>query len=185
MGQFLAIGLRIKATIYKDEMEKHLNGKTIDDVLGQIEAKFGLSDIYDRNEKDDCYVYSLKKDILDKEYVPFIERFYALRYSEGNKHDSGVAIEELKKLADTSARLAVLEDRSFQTYQEGDGVDYFDTNEYGTSYIRIYNYNAILSIDGKIIMECYGELFDFFRRCIVAQMPEFELSKALTVWIDG
>lgn len=117
--------------------------------------------------------------------MPFIEKFYALRYYEANCYDSGAVVEKLKKLTDTSARLALLEDRCFQTYQEGDDVDYFYTDEYGSNYIRICNYNAILSLDGKIMMECYGSVFDFFRRCIAAQMPEFELAKALTVWIDG
>ena len=51
--------------------------------------------------------------------------------------------------------------------------------------IRVCSYNAILSIDGKIAMECYGRVFDFFSRCIAAQLQEFALSKALTVWIDG
>ena len=51
--------------------------------------------------------------------------------------------------------------------------------------IRVCSYNVILSIDGKIAMECYGRAFDFFSRCIAAQLQEFALSKALTVWIDG
>ena len=51
--------------------------------------------------------------------------------------------------------------------------------------IRVCSDNAILSIDGKIAMECYGSLFDFFGRCIAAQLQEFALSRALTVWIDG
>ena len=51
--------------------------------------------------------------------------------------------------------------------------------------IRVCSYNAILSIDGKIAMDCYGRVLDFFSRCIAAQLQEFALSKALTVWIDG
>ena len=51
--------------------------------------------------------------------------------------------------------------------------------------IRVCSNNAILSIDGKIAMDCYGRVLDFFSRCIAAQLQEFALSKALTVWIDG
>ena len=36
--------------------------------------------------------------------------------------------------------------------------------------IRVCSYNAILSIDGKIAMECYGRVFDFFSRCIAAHL---------------
>ena len=65
----MAIGLRIRAAVRKSEVEKHLNGKSVDDILGQIEKRYGLADIYERKEKDEYYVYSLKNDILDKEYV--------------------------------------------------------------------------------------------------------------------
>lgn len=186
MGQFLAIGLRISATVSKKDVEKRLDKeKSVDDTLGLIEKRYGLTDIYERKEKDEYYIYSLKKDVLDKEYVPFIEKFYSLRYQGGDHLDNVAAVDELKKLPDTSARLALLEKKSFQTYQEGDDIDYFYPVQWRSSEIRIYSHNAILSLDGKIIMECYGSLFDFFRRSIMAQMPEFELAKALTVWIDG
>lgn len=186
MGQFLSIGLRISAAIHKKDVKKHLDEeKSVDDILSQIEEKYRLTDIYERKEKDDYYVYSLKKDVLDKEYIPFIEKFYALRYYGGNNLDSAAAVEKLKSLPDTSARLTLLEKKSFQTYQEGDNVDYFYPDKWCSSEICIHSYNAILSLDGKIIMECYGSVFDFFRRSIAAQMTEFELSKALTVWIDG
>ena len=185
MGQYLAIGLRIRAAISKKDVEKHLkNEKSADDILRQIEKEYRLEDIYERKENDDYYVYSLKNDILDKEYVPCIEKFYALRY-EGYSHANADVIEKLKELPDMSARLALLEDRSFQDYQEGDNVDYFYPDRWSSSAIRINNYNAILSIDGKIIMEYYESVFNFFRRCIAAQMYEFELAKALMVWIDG
>lgn len=185
MGQFLAIGLRISAAVRKQDVEKHLDGKTVDNILGQIEERYRLSGIYERNEEGEYYVYSLRKDILDREYVPFIEKFYALRYHGGDNLDSGAAVEELKSLPDTSARLALLEKKSFQTYQIGGDMDYFYPDKYISNKTRIYSHNAILSIDGKIIMECYDHLFDFFRRCIAAQMPEFELGKALTVWLEG
>lgn len=130
-------------------------------------------------------MYSLKKDVLDKEYVPFIEKFYALRYHGGDDLDSSAAIEELKELPDTSARLALLGKKSFQTYQEDDDMEYFYPDKWRSNKTCIHSYNAILSLDGKIMMECYGSVFDFFRRSIAVQMPEFELAKALTVWIDG
>lgn len=185
MGQFLAIGLRIRAAVRIEEAKRHLNGKSVDDILGQIEERYRLSDIYELKEDGEYYVYSLRKDVLDREYVPFIEKFYALRYYGGDNLDSGAAVEELKNLPDTYARLVLLEKKSFQTYQEGADVDYFYPDKYISNKTRVYSRNAILSLDGKILIECYGSVFDFFRRSIAAQMPEFELAKALTVWIDG
>lgn len=185
MGQFLAIGLRLTAAIRKKDIEKQSDDKSADDILKLVEEKYNLTEIYDRKEDGEYYVYHLKNEFLDNELVPFIEKFYALRYSNGAEMDEADALNDIKSHPDTSARLVLLERKRYQAYQVGDEVDYFYPYILRSSEISVYSHNAILSIDGKIIMECYGHLFDFFRRCIVAQMTEFELAKALTVWIEG
>ncbi|WP_337558763.1 hypothetical protein [Prevotella sp.] len=182
MGQYLAVGLRLKASVRK---EKQLDGKSVEEILGKVEDKYNLSEIYERREEETYYEYSIKKEVLDKELVPLIEKFYALRYTKGERTDAANVIETLKALPDTSARLELLNDRRYQTYQAGNDMDYFYIDVFPPMEIRVCSYNVILSIDGKIAMECYGRAFDFFSRCIAAQLQEFALSKALTVWIDG
>ena len=185
MGEFLAIGLRLRAAIKKKDIEKQSVDKSADDVLKLLEERYNLTELYNRKEDGEYYVYHLKNEILDKELVPFTEKFYALRYPKGAQMDEAYALDDIKSLPDTSARLALLERKRYQAYQVGDDVDYFYPDDWRSNEISIYSHNAVLSIDGKIIMECYGHVFDFFRRCIAAQMSEFELAKALTVWIDG
>ena len=182
MGQYLAVGLRLKTSVRK---EKQLEGKLVEEILGKVEDKYNLSEIYERREEETYYEYSIKKEVLDKELVPLIEKFYALRYTKGERTDAANVIETLKALPDTSARLELLNDRRYQTYQAGNDMDYFNIDVFPPMEIRVCSYNVILSIDGKIAMECYGRAFDFFSRCIAAQLQEFALSKALTVWIDG
>ena len=182
MGQYLAVGLRLKASVRK---EKQLDGKSVGEILGKVEDKYNLSEIYERREEETYYEYSIKKEVLDKELVPLIEKFYALRYTKDERTDAANVIETLKALPDTSARLELLNDRRYQTYQAGDDMDYFYIDAFPPMKIRVCSYNAILSIDGKIAMDCYGRVLDFFSRCIAAQLQEFALSKALTVWIDG
>lgn len=182
MGQYLAVGLRLKTSVRK---EKQLEGKLVEEILGKVEDKYNLSEIYERREEETYYEYSIKKEVLDKELVPLIEKFYALRYTKGERTDAANVIETLKALPDTSARLELLNDRRYQTYQAGNDMDYFYIDVFPPMEIRVCSYNVILSIDGKIAMECYGRAFDFFSRCIAAQLQEFALSKALTVWIDG
>lgn len=185
MGQFLAIGLRLTVAVRKKDIEKQSDDKSADDILKLAEEKYNLAGIYDRKEDGAYYVYHIKNELLDKELVSFLEKFYALRYNKGAELDESDALDDIKSLPDISARLALLERKRYQTYQAGDEVEYFYPYILRSSEISIYSHNAILSIDGKIIMECYGHILDFFRRCIVAQMPEFELAKALTVWIYG
>ena len=174
--------MRLKTSVRK---EKQLEGKLVEEILGKVEDKYNLSEIYERREEETYYEYSIKKEVLDKELVPLIEKFYALRYTKGERTDAANVIETLKALPDTSARLELLNDRRYQTYQAGNDMDYFYIDVFPPMEIRVCSYNVILSIDGKIAMECYGRAFDFFSRCIAAQLQEFALSKALTVWIDG
>ena len=82
MGQYLAVGLRLKATVSK---EKQPEGKSIEEILGKVEDKYNLSGIYERREEETYYEYSIKKEVLDKELVPLIEKFYALRYTKDRK----------------------------------------------------------------------------------------------------
>lgn len=182
MGQYLAVGLRLKASVRK---EKQLDGKSVEEILGKVEDKYNLSEIYERREEETYYEYSIKKEVLDKELVPLIEKFYALRYTKDERTDAADVIEALKALPDTSARLELLNERRFQTYQAGDDMDYFYIDVFPPMEIRVCSNNAILSIDGKIAMDCYGRVLDFFSRCIAAQLQDLALSKALTVWIDG
>lgn len=182
MGQYLAIGLRLMASVKK---EQEFDEISVEDVLSKVENRYNLSDIYERSEKEKYYVYSIKNEVLDKELVPLIEKFYALRYTKDEEMDTADVIETLKALPDTSARLDLLDDRRFQAYQASDDMDYFNPDIFPLREVCVSSNNAILSIDGKIAMECYGRVFDFFSRCIAAQLQEFALSKALTVWIDG
>ena len=149
MGCYLAIGLKIKTAIGKKEISKHLDEMPLEDIFKEIEKEYHLEDIYVRQETEDYYVYTLDEKLLDKEFIPFLEKFYQLRYQDGNNYDVPDVLEELNSIPDTSSRY------------------------------------AILSLDGKIIMECYNGVFKFLRRCIIAQLPEFKLSKALSIWIDG
>lgn len=185
MGQFLAIGPRLELAARKQDVAKHLEETPLEEVLKQIEEKYHLNDIYERADSDDYYVFKLKEDLLDSELISFLTKFYSLRYPSDSDIDSSDALDALKGIDNTRDRLELLTHKRYQNYQEGEDFDYCRIGNSWSNEVRICSKNAILSIDGKIFMECYGGVFDFFRRCIVAQMSDFKLAEALTVWIDG
>lgn len=185
MGRFLAIGLQLKLAVKKTDVAKCLNDCSLEDAFKQIEEKCNLKNIFDREESENYYEYHIKKEVLDKELIPFLEKFYSIRYSADSAADSKDALNALKAIDNTEDRLNLLHERCFQTYQDGENFDYCQIGKWPCNEIRFSSNNAILSLDGKIMMECYGDVFDFFRRCIIAQMAEFKLAQALTVWIDG
>ena len=78
MGRYLAIGLKIKTAIGKKEISKHLDKMPLEDIFKEIE----------------------------KEFIPFLEKFYQLRYQDGNNYDAPNVLEELNSIPDTPSRLA-------------------------------------------------------------------------------
>lgn len=85
----------------------------------------------------------------------------------------------MESLSTIDEHLEILKDRYFQSYQDDSKYEYFYVDD--DNWLEI-PYNAremILSIDGKIIMECYDEVFDFFRRCIVSRLSDFKLSNVI------
>ena len=63
MGQFLIIGLKLKACVYKDSINNYINEeRTEADILTELEEALRLGKEYDRQEKEDYYTYSLKQE---------------------------------------------------------------------------------------------------------------------------
>ena len=81
MGRYLIIGLKLEACVYKDRINKYVSERrTKTDILAELENTLRLGSEYDRKEEEDCYTYSLKQEICDKELLSFLKRFYDLRY---------------------------------------------------------------------------------------------------------
>lgn len=119
MGCYLAIGLKIKAAIGKKEVSNHLDEMPLDEFFKEIEKEYHLEDIYVRQETEDYYVYTLDEKLLDKEFIPFLEKFYQLRYQDGDNYDAPNVLEELNSIPDTSSRLALLSKKKLSNLSNG------------------------------------------------------------------
>ena len=183
MGRYLIIGLKLEACVYKDRINKYVSERrTKTDILAELENTFRLGSEYDRKEEEDCYTYSLKQEICDKELLSFLKRFYDLRYI-GENRESDTVMEKLSALS-PQERLNLLEQKRFECFQEDEKTHYCYLDNCGWFEIPVYTRKIVLSMDGKIIMECYNEILDFFRRCIAKQLEDFRLTKALDVYLS-
>ena len=69
--------MRLRTYIRKEEVNPLFKKLAEEKVFQLIESNYHLAGIYERKEEDDYYVYHLKKELLDKELVPFIENSIA------------------------------------------------------------------------------------------------------------
>lgn len=183
MGQYLCIGIytQIRASRKAAESQYH----NIDECHENIVRDKGLDEnLYEFHKGDEDIYYTLKSDILERDIVALTKRFYEMRYEVGNKYDSEAALQALEKCKNSQEVMALVQSKGFQCFQEGFTYDYVTaTRSIGGMLIDVRS--IIQSMDGKIIMECYGGLFRFFTRLIQEKLADIPLSKALHVYIDG
>lgn len=183
MGQFLCIGIytQIRASRKDAEYQYHSVDECCEHIIKDKELDEAL---YDFSEDDEDIYYTLKPEILWRDVAALTKRFYAMRYRPGHEYDSDLAKEALDKCQNCQEVMDLVRRKSFQCFQEGFTYDYVTaTRTLGGMLISVKS--IILSMDGKIIMECYGELFRFLTRLIREKLSDIPLAKALYVYIDG
>ncbi len=183
MGQYLAIGIVTECGTEKKNLEKYKITK--EDLIAELKTKLHFEPaIYDFSETATHYLFQLKSSIFENELVPFLEKFYPFLYSDKEEF-----MDALKKISasNSSEWLKLAEKRSYSEFQidkygESDYI-YFDKPFKPSA--NIFSTSIMLSAEGKIMMESYGRQFQFFKYCIQQTFPEFEIAKAIRVYITG
>ena len=186
MGQYLAIGIATQLSISKEETAKAKIG--IEEVKQKMQQTLHFSaDIYDFSEEKGYWSWTLKKAIWEAELFAFLKTIYPLLYLDKGYADYE---EVLKKLAESepSLWLEIAEGKSFSSFQidkygENERL-YFNEKPFQPK-ISVSTESVALAMEGKIMMEVYGGLFNFFQLCIQKTFPDFKMSKAIRVYITG
>lgn len=183
MGQFLVIG--IATSIVANVKQQRLK-LTTEDLRKSLEKKYNKSGIYDVEETDDGYVtLDLKSEVAESEWEALIGDFYKLRFP--NESRELVDFDELRSRHSLEEWIELADQRKFECYQTADiyYCGYEDEINGWPQYIRASLGMIALSLDGKIVMECYGSVLDFFTRLIREKLSKYRLSESLFVDICG
>lgn len=186
MGQFLAVGISTKLIVSKEKAEK--GDLSLDEVLQKMKQSIHFHpSIYDFSDEDGYWRWNLKKQIWEEELLGFLNEFYPLL----NINKSYTDFEDvLKKLAEipTSDWLELAENKSFSSFQFDEYGEnewlYFEEKPFRPK-ISIGFDSVLLELEGKIIIESWGKLFNLFAFSIQKAFPTFQLSKAIRVYITG
>lgn len=180
MGQFLAIGLVTKIKVEKAKVQQAQ--MSVGELQEKIQQKYGFNaDLYELIENEEVYEFELKKEILFEQLLPFLKTIYPLLYDESIYYDS-----ILEKLGSMSSS-------QWMEFVRRESEEAFQFDKYGECDcltekfidIKIYYESLILSMEGKILMETYGQLFQFFKLTMMQTFKEFSLASALRVYITG
>ena len=184
MGQYLAIGIASAIGVDKQKAEKEFKG--LENFKNTFEKEFNQRGIYQLDETETFIQFDLKPEIAQKEWEEFIRSFYELRYKgdEAYIDEYNEALEEIGEVHDLQGWLKLAKEKRFECYQMTELYFYPMDNPFSfDGYTYMGMDMVVLSLDGKIFMECYGSLFDFFTRIIREKLSRFSLSDSLFLYI--
>lgn len=181
MGCFLVIGIATEIVANKAEAEKQFKG--IENFKAAFEKKFNANGIYQMKETESRIVLELIPEIVEKEWVEFIQAFYGIRYAP-DESDHQFALEAISKENNVEAWYKLAEEKCLESYQELPLYYYPMESPSFWGHFHVGMDFIILSLDGKIIMECYDSLFEFFTRIIREKLANYLLSDSLFVYIS-
>ena len=176
MGAYLHIGLRARLSVGKTS--KSAQDGNLKRLLGD---EIDLS-LYDEQETPDSLIWSLKSGLIEQELVPFLRKQFSLIPSPYE------AISREKMLTELQA-VKTLQDLEDWYAAGGSSVgrwnpyDSFTIDE-GRDYHHVSVATFVYSSEGKISMEEWGSIFDYFERLIALSNPEFLIAKAASVSIN-
>ena len=175
MGTFLSIGLA--KTIF---IRKNNTDETFDEMREGLSKNFDLS-LYEEITLDKYFVLDLKSEIFEKEIINLLKEISdnASEYDKDNIHENmnkmqGKRYEEVKEMASNGE----ISFSCVKGSRVSNDISYLLDNHEG--------FADIMSIicDGKIIMECYSDIFYFMRNIIVNALKS-KLRKCVVISIIG
>jgi hypothetical protein len=180
MGQFLATGLITRTGILKEDL---LNKKiSVDEIKLAMDDRFSYSpEIYDIKEDEKYYTIELKSSIIDEQLMPFLKKFYSCYYE--NDSINKLIIEKISPM-NSIELMRFAKTKPYEQFQM-DSQGIMDPLLVGLRRMSISSESLILSITGKIWMECYFDQFKFFQYTIMETFKEFSIAGAIRIYITG
>lgn len=189
MGQDLGVGIPTKITIRR----KDITSEKAD--LACI--KRGLEDVLDigsydfTQDSDQYYLWKIKPELLNANF----KEFYAELMQDYDKKLTKQEIELISKSdAIGQELLDIAHNDGLFNFYTTDGVDEIihlhdiEGNEINNGYNNSLDINLeflVFCSEGKIMMECYGQLFSFFEQNLRKQYVQYPASKCLKILIFG
>ena len=162
MGRYLCIGINKQFSLTRQELEER--NLREQDVKSVLERDHMILDVYDVVSDNEGISFSLKQEIIEKEWIPFLSDFYRARY-DGTVRQAFYkeVLEQLGKCRTAEEYLELPLKHSTYVYHY-DRQPFFLYDKSFKSPCLVSSERLILSVDGKIIMECYDDILRFLLR---------------------
>ena len=131
-------------------------------------------------------MFKIKDKLLETELIDFLGDFYAARMSfNGRSGECDSLISTLKEVHTAEEIMSLAEEKCWEHFQKDSYWDSVCIRDEGWHRAYLDMAGIDLSLDGKILMECYNGIFQFFTSLVQEKFNKYSLSKALRVTITG
>ena len=178
------IGIVTSISIDKERARGESREATPEVIKDVMQAQYNGSGIYELTEDEDCVRLDLKPEVAAHDWTGLIEDFYKLRY--GSVEAAPADMELIRSGRNLEEWIELSRKDSDEAYQY-DTYGWIST-PFHKGWARSLDTSMsmiVLSMDGKILMECFNDLFDFFTRIIREQLSKYRLAESLRVCISG
>lgn len=178
MGKYLAIGIVTKVLTNRESAVKALH--TEQAAVQYLNERYNPTGLYDFTDDGNNFTFTLKRDIMRREWIDALKSFYPLRYPDWK--DETNVISNLEALDDPERWLGKEMIYGHQNHYHT--MFYYDVTSHDFGRQLMTHVDTIsLSTDGKIIMECYDDVMDFFTRLVREKLSAFQLRDAFKVYL--
>jgi|APEBP8051072661_1049379.scaffolds.fasta_scaffold02818_3 hypothetical protein len=177
MGTYLVTGIVQNVYIRKKDIPKNLLKEDLEKSLSNdINLEHYLF-----QEDDNQVSWKIKPQMLEGNFIEFIENQYNLYDSE---HDWQKVLTAIRNANDGQKRLELAADKEFSNFQLIEHIfDFVRISDNFRTAVDL-NYHLIsLFMDGKIMMECYKNILNYFVKNIRILNREYPIAECLKVMI--
>ncbi len=189
MGQMLAIGINHAYTVSQSASKKA--NKTLEEAISIVRKSRAPEGLYDIRieegyNKELYALFTLKSEIIKQEIVPFMDDFFQLCF-DGKNYDRDKILERLKTVETYQDMLVYASQNNHENFQNDEYGDPIWIEVEGTfpKELKCNHAAVIICLEGKILMESYGRIFELLRKLLSEKLAQYKLAEALDVYITG
>lgn len=179
MAQFIAVALKSTIVLTKKRLQAD---RLSDDVAIQtVKDNYDLS-LYDYSETEHFYLWKLKEEVLTAEIVPFLEAVLKFYYADEESSIKSL-LGEVSRKKDHDSLMRITKLGEYEHFE-------LDNTQYGQIHLKKQarhlkvDFNYIQLIKGeRVRIDEFDKTMEFLNNCMQKAFSEFQLSKALDIYI--
>ena len=184
MGTFLVTGIVQEIIVNKKETVAN-GGVLLEDLIKNLKFDINIEH-YHMTEDEDRYYWKIKHALLEGNFVEFLDTQFKL-YDAQSKIDQHT-LDSVANAKTARDRLDLAATRSFENFQLISNLKKYIRMRTEKSFEQTITirYNLIaFFIDGKILMECYNNILNYFEKNIRSQRTIYPVADCVKVMITN